>query len=145
MMPEGVNETAHAIRSKFRPLHVCGERSAVAELPRPLKHLLAVALDPRRGPRDGNRHLIPRRRKLLHLRRSPQPPNHIGKVRVRAGKIDRALRLDVEKCVRPIGALIASIVTSSRGRSCADCWNRTARAVAPGSPRGSPEPRRARR
>jgi hypothetical protein len=71
-------------------------------LPRPLKDLLAITLDARRGARDGDRHLITRRRELRLLRGAPQPPNDVGKVCVRAGEIDRALRLDVEEGVRAV-------------------------------------------
>ena len=103
VMTESLDEIPHPVRGKSRAREMRGEDSGVGQPPRPLQHLLAIALDARRASRDGDGHFVAMRREARLLRGGPEPPNHVGEIRIAPREVDRALGLKIEEGVRSVG------------------------------------------
>lgn len=103
MMTECADELAHPVRGESFALDMGGKRLGARKLPRPLKRLLAIARDARRGAVDCDGQFVPRRRELRLLRGGPYAPDDIGKIGIADGEIDRPFGLDVEERFRAVG------------------------------------------
>jgi hypothetical protein len=87
---------------------------------RPLQDLLARLFDACRRPRDGDGQFIARRPKFGFLGGLPNLRNDLPELSIGSRERQRALGLDFERRIRPIGVL-ARTTTSSSGCPDARC------------------------